>query len=181
MSAPKPLSKLPTFSENELANVIIETPKGSRNKLAYEKEFQTFSLKSVLPEGAVFPYDFGFLPCTKGQDGDPLDVLVLMDQPTHPGCLVRSRIIGIIEAEQTSKGKKERNDRIVAVADEAHADADLKSLSDLSERRLEELQHFFISYNEIKGEKFKVLGVYGPARALKSIEQGRTNGNGRKR
>ncbi len=92
-------------------NVIIETPKGSRNKFKYDEEFGLFRLSGLLPVGAVFPFDFGFVPSTAGEDGDPLDVLLLMDEPAFAGCLVTSRLIGVIEAEQTEEGKAERNDR----------------------------------------------------------------------
>jgi inorganic pyrophosphatase len=88
--------------------VVIETPKGSPNKFAFEPRFGTFVLKGVLPAGAVFPFDFGFVPSTRAEDGDPVDVLVLMDAPAFPGCVVPSRLVGVIEAEQTEGGKTER-------------------------------------------------------------------------
>jgi inorganic pyrophosphatase len=111
----KSLDRLAAF-ENECLMVVIETPKGSPNKLAFEPRYGTFVLKGVLPAGAVFPFDFGFVPSTRGEDGDPLDVLVLMDAPVYPGCIVPSRLIGVIEAEQTENGETERNDRLLAVA-----------------------------------------------------------------
>src|ERR1700739_990480 len=92
---------------------IIETPKGSRNKFDYDPEAQLFMLGGLLPEGMMFPFDFGFIPSTRGEDGDPLDILVLMDAPAHVGCLIDVHIIGIIEAAQTKKGKTERNDRLL--------------------------------------------------------------------
>src|SRR5690242_6389413 len=98
--------KLSTYNDKGELNVIIETPKHSKNKYAYDEKLRLFKLKSMLPEGASFPYDFGFLPCTKGEDGDPLDILVLMESPAFPGCLVECRLIGIIEAEQTEKNGK---------------------------------------------------------------------------
>ncbi|HEX8920029.1 MAG TPA: inorganic diphosphatase, partial [Pyrinomonadaceae bacterium] len=75
-------------SESDELNVIIETPKGSRNKFNYDERHQLFKLGGVLPLGAVFPFDFGFIPSTLGGDGDPLDILLLMDEPAFPGCLV---------------------------------------------------------------------------------------------
>ena len=104
-----PLDGLPPFDGDELI-VVIETPKGSHNKFAYEPRYGAFVLKGMLPVGAIFPFDFGMIPSTLGDDGDPLDVLLLMDAPAYPGCIVPSRLIGVIEAEQTEKGKKERND-----------------------------------------------------------------------
>ena len=100
--------------EDDCVLVVIETPKGSPNKLTFEPRYGTFVLKGVLPAGAVFPFDFGFVPSTRADDGDPLDVLVLMDAPVYPGCIVPARLIGVIEAEQTEAGETERNDRLLA-------------------------------------------------------------------
>ena len=90
-----------------------------------------YVLKSVLAQGALFPFDFGSIPGTKGEDGDPLDALILMDDPAFCSCLIESRLIGVIEAEQSEDGKTERNDRLIAVAAKSQIHADIKSLSDL--------------------------------------------------
>jgi inorganic pyrophosphatase len=90
--------------------------KGGRNKFDYHPETNLFVLGGLLPEGMMFPFDFGFIPSTLGDDGDPLDILVLMDAPAHPGCLIDVRVIGIITAEQSENGKTEANDRLVGVA-----------------------------------------------------------------
>src|ERR1700733_9752380 len=95
---------------------IIETPKNRRNKFDYDPESNLFILGGLLPEGMMFPFDFGFIPSTLGDDGDPLDIMVLMDAPAHVGCLMYVRIIGIIDAEQTEKGKTEKNSRLLGVA-----------------------------------------------------------------
>src|SRR5436190_11771989 len=101
-----PLIELPTDDEeSSLINAVIDTPKGSRKKYKYDEDLGLFLLRKELPRGASFPYDFGFIPGTRGEDGDPLDVLVLTDEPSFPGCLARVRLIGVIEAEQTEKGK----------------------------------------------------------------------------
>src|ERR1700751_3300977 len=108
----------PFDEDNEhFIQVVIETPKGSRNKYAFDPEKKIFKLKRVLPAGMAFPYDFGFIPSTKADDGDPVDVLVLMDEPAFPGCLLQCRVIGAIEGEQSDKkgNDKVRNDRIVAI------------------------------------------------------------------
>lgn len=88
----------PERADGGTLQVIIETPRGSRNKYNFDPDQKIFTLKKVLPAGMVFPYDFGFIPDTRGGDGDPLDVLVLMDEPAVPGCLVPIRLIGVIEA-----------------------------------------------------------------------------------
>jgi inorganic pyrophosphatase len=85
--------------------VVIETLKGSPNKLTFEPRYGTFVLKGVLPAGAVFLFDFGFVPSTRAEDGDPLDVLVLMDVPVFPGCIVPSRLVGVIEPSRPKTGR----------------------------------------------------------------------------
>lgn len=126
-------------------NVVIETPKGSRNKFDYD-ERGFFKLGGVLPAGAVFPFDFGFVPSTLGEDGDPLDVLLLMDEPAFAGCLITARLIGAIQAEQTERdGDAMRNDRLIAVAANSHTHGEVHSLNDLSKSLLDEIEHFFVS------------------------------------
>src|SRR5260370_24168071 len=101
--------------DKPLFQVVVEAPKGSRNKYAFDPDHRVFELKKVLPAGMAFPYDFGFLPSTKGRDGDPLDVLVLMDEPAFPVCVLNFRVIGVIEGDQVNKKKKQRNNRMVAI------------------------------------------------------------------
>jgi inorganic pyrophosphatase len=152
--------------------VVIETPKGSHNKFKYDEELHLFVLSTVLPEGMVFPYDFGFLPHTRGDDGDPLDVLLLMDAAAFCGCVVLSRPIGVIEGEQTEDGECERNDRLVFVPIKCRTYSDCKGLKDLNKDRLEEIEQFFVSYNRVRGKKFKVLRLRGPKTAEDLARQG---------
>ena len=161
--------------DKQLLRVIIETPKGSRNKFAFNPHERTFELKKVLPAGMTFPYDFGFIPSTKAEDGDPIDVLVLMDEPAFPGCMLKCRPIGVIEGEQVMKGNKkdkERNDRIIAVEKDAHSWADIKTVSDLSEEFCRELEEFFVNYHKLSREEYQVLGLKGPDRARKLVKSG---------
>ena len=167
-----PYSKLQPFDPKSRAlNVVIDTPKGSRNKYSWDEKQELFSLSGVLPAGAVFPYDFGFIANTRGGDGDPLDVLVVMDEPAFVGCLVACRLLGVIEAKQTEKGKTERNDRLIAVSADSRTHEKLKSITDLDPVLLDEIEHFFVSYNEVKGKKFKPLRRLGPTQAKKLIER----------
>src|SRR5579862_2118647 len=151
---------------------IVETPKGCRNKFYYDPDSGLFMLGGLLPEGMMFPFDFGFIPSTLGEDGDPLDILVLMDAPAHVGCLVDVRIIGIIEAEQTQDGKTESNDRLLGVAFHSYDHEDLKSIKDVSNTLLDQLEAFFISYNKQRGKKFKVTGTGGRQKAIKFLKAG---------
>jgi hypothetical protein len=116
------LSRLDPQLDGEAATcrVIIETPKGGRGKMTYDPESGAFALKRLLPDGMSFPLDFGFVPGTRAQDGDPIDVLVLNDEPAAVGTLMSVRLIGVIEAEQTEDGETVRNDRLLAVASVSH-------------------------------------------------------------
>ncbi|HXS36646.1 MAG TPA: inorganic diphosphatase [Flavipsychrobacter sp.] len=165
------LKKIPACS-NGIINVIIETPKGSQNKYDYVPEAILFKLKKTLPMGSVFPFDFGFIPNTKAEDSDPVDVLVIMDEHAYPGCLIECRVIGAIEAEQTEKnGKKNRNDRIVAVSNVSMLYSDVKHIDDLNKKMISEIEQFFINYNEQEGRKFKILSWVGPNSAFKLVKK----------
>lgn len=173
-AASRSLAHIDAFRENQMdLNVIIETPKGSRNKFDYEPDLGVFELAGVLPEGSNFPYDFGFVPSTLGEDGDPLDVLVFLDEPVPTGALVSARLIGVIEANQSAQdGQTTRNDRLLAVATRAHTHSDVNTLDDLRPKMVEEIEHFFSSYNQIKGKSFKPTGRGGPERALQIVQAG---------
>ena len=171
----KLLRKLKPFDQKTgKLNVVIDTPKGCRNKYAFDFDVNGYVLKTVMPKGLLFPFDFGSIPGTIAQDGDPLDALVLMDEPAFCGCLVQSRLLGVIEALQKEKdGKTERNDRLITVAAESHTHSAIKSVGDLDPTLLEEIENFFISYNQVRGKKFKSLGTYGPKRAKRLVEKQR--------
>ncbi len=160
----------PISKKDHLLQVIIETPAGSRNKFAYDPEQGIFALKKVLPAGMVFPYDFGFLPQTIAPDGDPIDVLLLMDEPAFPGCAVRARLIGVIEGEQLDGKKKIRNDRLLAVAEANHMYANVRKLKDLPSKWMKELQDFFVNYHNLEGKKYQLLGCKGEDKAFSLIK-----------
>ena len=119
----------------------------------------------------TFPYDFGFLPRTKGGDGDPIDVLLLMDEPAFPGIAVRARLIGIIEGEQLDGKKKIRNDRLLAVAEMNHEYAYLQKLADLPKQFLHELEEFFVNYHRLEGKRYKLLGCKDTSVAMRMIHK----------
>src|SRR3981189_3630084 len=148
-----------------LLQVIVETPKARRNKFSFNVKLEIVSLKKVLPAGMAFPYDFGFPPETLADDADPVDVLLLMDEPAFPGVLVPSRLIGVIEGEQVDGKKRIRNDRLVAVADANHMYAMVRKLSDLPKQFLRELEDFFVNYHRLQGKEYKLLGCKGIAEA----------------
>ncbi|HEY0429847.1 MAG TPA: inorganic diphosphatase [Pyrinomonadaceae bacterium] len=174
MSKNSPFDKLTPFvAESGELNVVIETPKGSRNKYGYDEHLGLFVMKGVLAVGHSFPFDFGFIPKTKGGDGDPLDVLILMDEPAFAGCLIQARLIGVIEAEQTElAGKVEKNDRLIAVASNSRVHKEIKSINDLNATLVDEIEHFFVSYNQAKGKKFEPKGRSGARKAKSLVEEG---------
>jgi inorganic pyrophosphatase len=168
-----PTQLQPVNTQDGLVQVIIETPKGSRNKFAFDPKQHIFSLKAVLPAGMTFPYDFGFLPQTIASDGDPIDVLLLMGEPAFPGIAVRSRLIGIIEGEQIDGKKRIRNDRLVAIAEANHMYANIRKLKDLPGKFLRELEDFFVNYHRLEGKQYRLLGGKGTSAAMRMIKQAR--------
>lgn len=164
---------LPPFDspDTETLNVIIDTPKGSRNKFKWDDLHGLYKLSGVLAAGAFFPYDFGFVPSTQADDGDPIDVLVLMEEPAFVGCLVPSRLIGGFYAQQTVSGKTERNDRLLAVAANSRNYGDVQTLDDLNQNLMHEIEHFFVSYNTAKGKTFEPLGRFGPDQARQLVQE----------
>lgn len=168
-----PIQLKPIRPDEGLLQVIVETPKGSRNKFAYDPRQKVFMLKKVLPAGMVFPYDFGFLPQTLAGDGDPLDVLLLMDEPAYPGVVVRARLIGVIEGEQIEGRKKDRNDRLLAVAEANHLYANIKKQSDLPGIWIKELEEFFVNYHRLEGKEYKLLGCKDIGEARRLIKKAR--------
>jgi inorganic pyrophosphatase len=154
-------------------NAIVETPPHSRNKFVYDPKCWLFRLGAVLPEGAFFPHAFGFVPSTLGEDGDPLDVMILMDSPVFPGCLVPSRLIGVIRASQTQEdGTVEENDRLVAVSADSHEHADVERVKDLPRGFVKEVEQFFVFYNKARGKVFKPRGWKGPEAAGNIVKAG---------
>ena len=166
-----PLDQLHAYDGDDLI-VVIETPKGSQNKYTYAPRLGAFMLTGILPAGAVFPFDFGFVPSTRGDDGDPLDVLVLMDSSAPAGCIVPCRLIGVIEAEQTEGGKTERNDRLLAVASKSITHRSLQDIDDVSEDLVGQVEHFFVSYNMAKGKTFEPKRRSGKDRARALVDEG---------
>jgi inorganic pyrophosphatase len=156
--------------DSSIVHVVIETPKGCQNKYKFDPDLRSFRLNRVLPNGMVFPYNFGFVPRSQAEDGDPIDVLLLMDAPGFPGCVVESRLIGVIEGEQDQDGKKERNDRLVAVAQQSHSHSDLTDISDVNPALLKQIGEFFVNYHKQSGEKFKVVGVKGAREATRRLD-----------
>jgi inorganic pyrophosphatase len=165
-------AELPSWNPDGLLQVLVDTPRGSAVKFKLDLEQGCYTIAHVLPPGTVFPYDFGSIPSTRASDGDPVDVLILMEAATFPGCLVPVRLVGALEAEQTQDGKTSRNDRLIGVAEKSRRYEPIRELIDVPRRELASIQHFFVSYNEERGRRFRVLRRVGPARARTLVAAG---------
>jgi inorganic pyrophosphatase len=181
-----PISQLPAIDpQSGHVNLVVDTPKGSRNKYKFDENTGQWRLSKVLPQGMAFPYDFGFIPSTRGEDGDPLDVLIFMDEPAFPGCVVPGEIVGVLEAEQVEDGKTVRNDRLIAVIETRYNPAEYHSLEEVTKQRLAEIEHFFVAYNEMEGRRFKPLARRGRERGQRLLKEAgtepRTSSNGARR
>lgn len=150
---------------------MIETPKGSNQKFDYDPDEKRFKLSKILPAGMAFPFDFGMIPGTGGEDGDPLDIIVISEGFAFPGCLVDCRIIGALQAEQTERnGHKVRNDRFIGIPEVSHLFSEIKTLEELPEKITSEVEAFFKNYNEQAGKKFKVIGRLSAGEAAKILK-----------
>jgi len=168
-----PIDYLEPFDRaSKCFNVIVETPKGSQVKYSYAAEKGLFFITKVLPPGMVYPFNFGFIPGTLAADGDPLDMLILNEEPVIAGCLLTVRLIAVIKAVQTEteNGSPLRNDRLVGQAIGKEAPQELRMLR-LEKGMVNQIGTFFTNYNRVFGKKFKVLGVGGPGQARKLVRQ----------
>ncbi len=164
------LAKLPTWNDDGDLHVVVETPRGARAKLKYEPELRTFVLSKSLLLGLTYPYDWGFIPSTAGDDGDPVDVMVLHDAATTPGLVMRCKIIGVLETLQKQKGKKIRNDRVFAVPQKSHRGRDLDDVRDLAPETKTELEKFFVATDELEAKQLTFLGWSGAKQAHRLVK-----------
>lgn len=135
-------------------SVIIETTRGSHLKYRHDPETGLFELRKALPLGMVFPYDFGFIPGTKGDDGDPVDAMVISEFTSFTGCRMKCRIIGALLAEQSEKRKKIRNDRFFFIPTDSVTFSNIKTMQDLGKEHNQQLRDFFINYNKVDDKIF---------------------------
>lgn len=173
MDRPEPLERLDPFDDEGRLRVVIEATAGTRSKLKYEPRLGAFELHHAIPAGTAFPLDFGFIPGTLGEDGDPLDGLVFADEAIPAGILVPARLLGVIEATQAREGKAPtRNDRFLAVASASLERAHWQVLADVPDSTLEAIESFFVSYNAQRGVHFRPLGRRDAAHARQLIVTG---------
>jgi inorganic pyrophosphatase len=165
---------LPTSPSQDLVHVVVETPRGAIVKLKYEPELEQFVLKRSLPLGFAYPYDWGFVPGTRAEDGDPVDALVCWEAVSPPGTVLRCRPLGVLELSQRKRkpGGRLRNDRILCVPERDPRTAWLHSVKDLPERIREELAHFFVASVQLEGKDARVHGWGGPDAAFSLVRGG---------
>jgi inorganic pyrophosphatase len=163
------LARLPNETEDGYLRVVIETPRGSHAKLAYDPKLGVFTLSKSLLTGLTYPHDWGFVPSTKADDGDPVDVMVLHDAATYPGLVLACRLIGILQINQKKRGSTVRNDRLFAVPRDSHEEKGLKDVRNLSKAIRQELEKFFIATDELEEKHLQIIGWKGPSAAMKAV------------
>jgi inorganic pyrophosphatase len=144
-----------------MAHVVVETPRGARAKLNYDPKLKTFVLSKSLLLGLSYPYDWGFIPSTRAEDGDPLDALVIHDAATCPGLVMRCKLLGVLQTLQQTKDERIRNDRVIAVPENSHRERELHVR--------QELEKFFVATDELEAKTLKFLGWQGPNEAKKLV------------
>lgn len=152
-----------------LINAVIEIPRDSVNKYEYDKELHVFRLDRTLFSPVHYPGDYGFIPCTLGLDGDPLDVLVLVEAPSFPGCLMEVRPIGVLRMMDQGKS----DEKVLAVAESDPMFLQIQDYSQVFPHRLREIEHFFSIYKSLEGKETEITGWAGAEDARQIIEDGR--------
>ena len=148
------LSLIPAQPEAGVINVLIEIPGGSKNKYEFDKDMNAFALDRVLFASVRYPFDYGFVPNTLADDGDPLDGMVMMDEPTFPGCVIAARPIGMLEMIDGG----DRDEKILCVPAEDPRYKEVNSLKDIAPHRLEEIAEFFRTYKNLEKKETEILG-----------------------
>jgi inorganic pyrophosphatase len=164
--------KHPNEQKERPVQVLVETPRGCRNKYKLDEDTGRMKLSKVMPEGMVFPYDFGLFPGTEADDGDPLDVLILHDEPTFPGCQIECRLIGVLRAHQKdANGKEGRNDRVIAVAEASVLYASINELADVEPKVVKQIEDFFVNYQKVRDVEITLMGRGGSGEAKQKLEK----------
>jgi inorganic pyrophosphatase len=165
--------KLPTCvgDEPDLIRCIVETPRGSRAKFKWDGEAKLFTLSKTLVAGLTYPYDWGFIPSTVAEDGDPLDVMMLHDVSTYPGMMLCCRLIGMLEVYDCKDGERTPNHRLFAVPSDARRESAIDDVRELPQRLRQELGSFFVSTATLDKKEVAVGEWHGPGRARELLER----------
>ncbi len=149
---------------------IVETPQGSHAKLRYDPEAKLFALSKELVIGLTYPYDWGFIPSTIGEDGDPTDVMLLHDVATYPGLMICASLVGVLLVTDLKNGKTTPNPRLFAVPVGAHREDDIDDVRELSKRTRKELERFFKQTGALESKEVEVGEWEGPNRAREILD-----------
>ena len=161
------LSLIPPQPKPGIVNVLIEIPGGSKNKYEFDKEMGAFALDRVLYASVQYPFDYGFIPNTLADDGDPLDGMVIMDEPTFPGCVIAARPIGMLEMIDGG----DRDEKLLCVPDKDPRYTGVKSLEDIASHRLDEIAEFFRTYKNLEKKVTEIQGWQGADKVLPLLEE----------
>jgi len=163
------LTKLKPFGDDGEVRMIVETPRGSAVKLRYDEETRAFTVSRALSLGVTYPFDWGFIPGTHGEDGDPVDALAVHDTATYPGVFLPCRILGMVEIDQKGEKGREKNPRLILMPTWHDRLGKLAKASGLPRQLREEIEQFFLSATFFTGKDPKVNGWRGPKAAEKLI------------
>lgn len=148
-------------------NMIVEIPKGRRSKFEYDKELDVFKLDRFLYSSSMYPGDYGFIPHTLAEDHDPIDVLVMVNEPTFAGCLIETRVVGMF----LMSDRGENDYKLLGVPHRDPLFGEYKDLEDVPKHFLREVEHFFLSYKQLEGADVESGGWAGRVEAIKEIKK----------
>jgi inorganic pyrophosphatase len=171
--SPVDLEAIPALAGDDTFHVVIESPRGSSLKLKYSSRWNAMGVSRPLPAGLVFPFDWGFIPSTRAEDGDPLDAFLMWDVASFPGVVVVCRALGVLNVEQNAenfnRSRRVRNDRIVALPVEARREPVSQTINDIPERIREEWAQFTVAAGALDGKDAAVLGFGSAADAFRLV------------
>jgi len=165
-------ARLPTFSKS-FTRVVVETPRGAAAKLSYDADLRVFEYSHPLPAGITYPYDWGFIPSTLGQDGDPLDGLVVHEAASAPGVVIQCQLLGSIQIEQKEDGETFRNDRFIFCPVKEDAEDEREVADGLPDDLKAEIEQFFQASVLNSKKKIKFKGWQSAKKAMAALKKGK--------
>lgn len=166
------LTKLRAFDDEGALRVIVESPRQSSLKLKYEPALQMFTVSRELPLGVVYPFDWGFIPGTRGDDGDPIDAMAIHRTPTYPGVLLPCRILGMVEViQREGKGRPVTNNRVITTPSWHSPLREIAEARDLPSGARAEIEQFFVTAAALTGKRLKINGWATRRRTEKFLQQ----------
>ncbi|HTU26318.1 MAG TPA: inorganic diphosphatase [Pirellulales bacterium] len=163
----------PFDDESNVVNVVITAPRGSSCERKFDLATRDFLPGKALPEGVVFPFDFGFIPSTETPDGSPLEVMIFSEEPSRVGSIVAARLIGAIQSEETEAGSATRKNRLLAVLETYYSPSRFHSLDEVDRHLIAIIERFFTRKCAVEGRLFQCVARGGPHQALRLVEQSR--------